>query len=389
MGFKQTSKHRFGNGSYHQVGLVRGQFGNVPMPEWLDWLKSAGFDGYEAASWELGSKCRAGHEIEALAAGLVEDAKIRNLEIFSVATHLQGQALGDEPSAKTLQFVGSSAVAAYQEWRSAGNTPPRENPYYVPPEVGALIQREALDGLIAAVRLAARLGEMQERVVPISSFVGSPAHSWADFFEFPPRPEKIGNYDLADSRKVSLELMVERFAPVWDLCKKLGVPFGLECHPSERAMGDLQSADDYLGALIDAGYYEDIFGFNFDASHMLWQGVDPIAFIREFGDYIFSVHLKGVWVSKYPTRHGLLGGHQPMGSAGNGWNFVTAGSPRDCIPEQEVIVELNRVGFDGALSIEWEDSDQDQNEGARLALRRIRDIDLPPSGMRHDEALKA
>ena len=53
MGFKQTPTHRFGKGSYHQIGLVRGQFGGVPEAEWLKFIAEAGFDGWEEASWEL------------------------------------------------------------------------------------------------------------------------------------------------------------------------------------------------------------------------------------------------------------------------------------------------------------------------------------------------
>mgnify|MGYP003312921071 CR=1 FL=1 len=71
-------------------------------------------------------------------------------------------------------------------------------------------------------------------------------------------------------------------------------------------------------------------------------------------------------------RGGWLGGHQDFGAATNGWNFVTAGSSRDAINTEEVLVELNRVGFDGALSIEWEDNDVDKRicrgEGLRLLL---------------------
>ena len=53
MAYKQTSSHRFGKGSYHQIGLVRGQFGNVAMDKWVQFIKDAGFDGWEEASWEL------------------------------------------------------------------------------------------------------------------------------------------------------------------------------------------------------------------------------------------------------------------------------------------------------------------------------------------------
>ncbi len=78
-----------------------------------------------------------------------------------------------------------------------------------------------------------------------------------------------------------------------------------------------------------------------------------------------------------------------MGHWANGWNFVTAGSARDANSLEEIFIELNRVGFDGAVNIEWEDNDAEQHAGARAALANVRRADLPPSGMRHDEMLKA
>ena len=53
MGFKQTATHRYGKGSFHQIGLVRGQFGNVPMAKWVAFVQETGFDGWEEAGWEL------------------------------------------------------------------------------------------------------------------------------------------------------------------------------------------------------------------------------------------------------------------------------------------------------------------------------------------------
>ena len=53
MGFHQTAKHRSGKHSHHQIGLVRGQFGDIPEDAWLDFLAKSGFDGWEEASWEL------------------------------------------------------------------------------------------------------------------------------------------------------------------------------------------------------------------------------------------------------------------------------------------------------------------------------------------------
>jgi sugar phosphate isomerase/epimerase len=82
-------------------------------------------------------------------------------------------------------------------------------------------------------------------------------------------------------------------------------------------MGDLESAGDYL-KFLDAAGFADVVGFNLDCSHLEWQGVSGIEFIREFGERIHSVYLKGVWVADGYTRAGRLGGHRPMGHAANG-----------------------------------------------------------------------
>jgi sugar phosphate isomerase/epimerase len=389
VGHHQTKEHRWGKSSYHQVGLVRGQFGNVPEDCWLDWIGQTGFDGWEEASWELDlGRCRDDAGAKQYAQERVGLAKNRGLEIFSVAAHLQGQALGDEPSAKTLQFLGGESVEAYARWRAAGNQPPRTDPYYVPPDVAELAQRQASQALIAAVRLAHHLGQLQDRVVPVSGFVGSPAHCWSHWFLFPPLPRSLGGHDIPDVYQVSLELLVERFAPVFQACLDCGTTFDLECHPSERAMGDIASAGDYLAA-IDAAGFEKAAGFNFDCSHMEWQRVSGVQFIREYGHRIHCAHVKGVQVIDGYTRNGLLGGHRPMGDKSNGWNFVTAGAQRDATSTEQLLVELNRAGYSGAVSIEWEDNDVEQHAGAKLALANLHRADQPPSLMRHDEQLKA
>ena len=390
MGHQQTATHRYGKGSYHQIGLVRGQFGNMPYEPWVKFVQDSGFDGWEEASWELDlRKCDTDAGAAAYAAERVALAKKHGLEIFTVATHLQGQVLGDEPTAKTLNFLGSHTDArkAYKAWRDAGNKPPRTDPYFVPENVGKLIHAQAKQDLLACVRLAGHLSKLQDRKVALPGFVGSPAGCWSHWFLFPPLPTNIEGYALDDVRETSLQLIVERFAPVWDLCKQYGVTFDLECHPSERAMGDIESASDYINAMCKAGY-EGVVGFNLDGSHMEWQNVSVVQFIREFGPFIHCAHVKGVQVAREHTRAGRLGGHRPMGHWANGWNFVTAGTQRDANSLEEIFIELNRVGFDGAVSIEWEDNDAEQHAGAITALANCRKADCPPSGMRHDDMLK-
>jgi sugar phosphate isomerase/epimerase len=390
MGFHQTATHKNGKGSYHQIGLVRGQFGNIPEAKWIPFIQESGFDGWEEASWELDLRqCDTDAGAAKYAAERVGMAKKHGLEIFTVAVHLQGQILGDEPSAKTLNFCNSKGAArmAYAAWRKAGNNPPRTDPYFVPEEVGKLIHEEAAKDLLAATRYAGHLSKLQDRKVCLPGFVGSPANCWSHWFLFPPLPDSMDGHPIPDVRQVSLELLVERFGPIWKECKKYGITYDLECHPSERAMGDIESASDYINHLNKAGF-EGTVGFNLDGSHMEWQNVSVIQFIREFAPYIHSAHVKGVQVEREHCRGGRLGGHRPMGHWTNGWKFVTAGTQRDANNLEEIFIELNRVGFDGAVNIEWEDNDADQLAGAKAALANCRKADLPPSGMKHDEMLK-
>ena len=389
MGHPQTKEHRSGKHSYHQIGLVRGQFGNVPEDQWLDWIAESGFDGWEEAGWELDlERCRDDAHAQAYAAERVDKAKQRGLEILTIAAHLQGQALGDEPSAKTLQLLGGEAVEAYARWRAAGNQPPRSDPFYIPPDVAEIVRRQASEALVNCIRLAHYVGKLQDRVVPVAGFVGSPASCWSHWFLYPPLPKSLGGHPIADVFEVSLELLVERFAPIFQACLDYGTTYNLECHPSERAMGDIASAGDYLAAVDSAGFAEAA-GFNFDCSHMEWQGVSGVDFIRTYGSRIHCAHIKGVQVIRGYTRNGLLGGHRPFGDRHNGWNFVTAGSARDATSTEELLVELNRAGYRGGISIEWEDNDVEQHAGAKNALANVRRADQPPSSMRHDEQLKA
>ena len=103
-------------------------------------------------------------------------------------------------------------------------------------------------------------------------------------YSFPPVSDKM----VADG--------FARFAKLWnpilDEFDKCGVKFALEVHPTEIAF-DLYTAKRALEALD----YRPAFGFNYDPSHLLWQGVDPAQFIREFPDRIYHVHIKDAKVT--------------------------------------------------------------------------------------------
>ncbi|MBL9123937.1 MAG: sugar phosphate isomerase/epimerase, partial [Planctomycetaceae bacterium] len=150
-----------------------------------------------------------------------------------------------------------------------------------------------------------------------------------------------------------------------------GVKFALEVHPTEIAF-DLYSAERTLAALDR----REEFGFNFDPSHLLWQGVDPVEFLRAFPDRIYHVHIKDAIVT-LNGRSGILSSHLNFGDPRRGWDFRSPG--RGGVNFEEIIRALNQLGYAGPLSVEWEDSGMDREAGAREAAEFVKRLDFAPN----------
>ena len=123
------------------------------------------------------------------------------------------------------------------------------------------------------------------------------------------------------------------------------------------------------------------FGFNFDPSHLQWQGVDPAAFIRTFPDRIYHVHMKDCAVT-LDGREGILASYLNFGERDRGWDFRSLG--RGDVDFEALVRELNRIGYRGPLSVEWEDSGMDREHGAAEACDFVRSVDFPPSQIAFD-----
>ena len=149
-------------------------------------------------------------------------------------------------------------------------------------------------------------------------------------------------------------------------------------HPTEIAF-DLYTAERALEALN----HREEFGFNFDPSHLIWQGVDPVEFIRAFPDRIFHVHMKDAIVT-LDGRSGILSSHLNFGDPKRGWDFRSLG--RGGINFEEIIRALNDAGYKGPLSVEWEDMGMDRDHGAKEACEFVRRIDFEPSQVAFDAA---
>ena len=157
-----------------------------------------------------------------------------------------------------------------------------------------------------------------------------------------------------------------------------GVRFALEVHPTEIAF-DIYTAERALEAL---GHREE-FGFNFDPSHLIWQGVDPVEFIRAFPDRIYHAHIKDAIVT-LNGKSGILSSHLNFGDSRRGWDFRSPG--RGGVNFEEVIRALNDVGYQGPLSVEWEDARMDRVHGAREACEFTRRLDFKPANVAFDAA---
>jgi len=175
-------------------------------------------------------------------------------------------------------------------------------------------------------------------------------------------------------------LFAERFHPILDVFGECGIRFALEVHPTEIAF-DLYSAQ----AALDAIGHREEFGFNFDPSHLIWQGVDPVEFLRAFPDRIYHVHIKDA-TTRLNGKSGILSSHLNFGDPRRGWDFRSPG--RGSVNFEEIIRTLNDIGYKGPLSVEWEDSGMDREFGAREAAGFVRRIDFSPSNRAFDSAFE-
>ncbi len=162
-----------------------------------------------------------------------------------------------------------------------------------------------------------------------------------------------------------------RWQPVLDACSDAGIRFALEVHPGQVAF-DLFSAEMTLEALDGR---ED-FGFTFDPSHLHWQGVDPVEFLRRFPDRIFHVHIKDIAMT-LDGRTGVFNAYQPYGDVRRGWDYRSPG--HGGINWESIIRALNAIRYEGPLSVEWRDPGMDPDFGGEEAYKFVKRLDFVSS----------
>jgi len=338
--------------------LFTGQWADLPLESLAKMVKSFGYDGVELAVW--------GDHFDVHAAlkddgynerhwKLLGDAGI---DCYAISSHLVGQATCDRIDER------HESILSPEIW---GDGDP----------VG--VRERAVEEMKNTARAARRFLEkapahVRERLdttgrIVVNGFTGSPI--WHLIYSFPPvRPGQI-------------EAGYAEFASVWnpilDVFEEEGVYFALEVHPTEIAF-DIETARRTLDALDHHPH----FGFNFDPSHFGYQGVDYVGFLREFGDVVFNVHVKDVWWSDTGTPIGTFGGHSDFGSDGRNWDFRSPGHGK--IDFEAIVRQLNHAGYQGPLTVEWEDPGMHREHGAKESAEFVRRMDFAQAGQAFDSA---
>ncbi len=324
------------------VTLFTGQWADLTIDDMARKTREFGYDGIELACW--------GDHFEVDKA-LAEDGYCQakrdllerhELQLYAISAHLVGQAVCDNIDER------HQAILPPYVW---GDGDP------------AGVNQRAAEELKATARAAQKLG-----VEVVNGFTGSSI--WHLLYSFPPVPPSMID--------AGFEQFAERFHPILDVFGECGVKFALEVHPTEIAF-DIYTAQRALEALD----HREEFGFNFDPSHLHWQGVDSVEFIRAFPDRIYHVHVKDAIVN-LNGRTGILASHLNFGDYRRGWDFRSPG--RGGVNFEEIIRALNDINYQGPLSVEWEDSGMDREHGAREAADFVRQLDFTPSQRAFDAA---
>ena len=325
------------------VTLFTGQWADLPVEKVCEKALSFGFDGVELACW--GDHFEVDKADEAYCEAKKKTLAKYGMRLFAISTHLVGQAVCDPIDER------HKAVLPPYVW---GDGDPEG------------VRQRAATELIHTGEAAARMG-----VDTVVGFTGSPV--WHLLYGFPPVTREMIDRGYAG--------FARRFKPILDAYRDLGVKFALEVHPTEIAF-DIVTAQ----RTLEAVKHHPAFGFNYDPSHLGYQGVNYIEFISRFREKIFHVHIKDASWSDKPCEAGVFGGHTEFGDPRRYWDFVSPG--RGNIRFGEIIRALNRIGYHGPLSVEWEDSGMDRDHGAREACEFVRKIDFEPSVQSFDDAFK-
>lgn len=322
------------------VTLASGQFGDLSLEELCRQAKEMGYDGLELATHAHFSVQKA-LEDDSYIPHVWETLRKYGLECKAISAHLVGQCVGDVWDDRLDNFAPDAVKGKPEE-----------------------IRAWAIDEMKKTAVAAKKFG-----VSVVNGFTGSPI--WARWYSYPQTTKEMIDSGFA--------LIKELWSPIFDVFDENGIKFALEVHPTEIAF-------DYYTTkrLLDEFEWRPTLGLNYDPSHLVWQGVNEVAFLREFSSRVYHVHMKDVKMLNNEMA-GILGSFLEFGDTRRKWNFVSIG--HGDVDFDGIIRELNAAGYTGPLSVEWEDSGMDRKWGATESCEYVKSINFYPSDVAFDSAL--
>ncbi len=272
------------------------------------------------------------------------------LKTYAISNHLVGQAVCDNIDERHKLILPEDV------WGDGS-----------PAGVQQRAAQKMIDTAKAARALFDAAPEKSPFPVTVNGFTGSSI--WHSIYAFPPTSQEYWQKGFDDFAK--------KWTPILNEFDKVDVRFALEVHPTEIAF-DIASAQRAITAI--KGHKR--FGFNYDPSHLGYQHVDYVKFIRTFADRIFHVHIKDAWWGHGDGTVGVFGGHTTFAEPARYWDFRSPG--RGDVNFEDIIVALNDIKYNGPLSVEWEDSRMDREHGAAEAAAFVKKIDFKPSAIAFD-----
>ena len=318
------------------VTLCTAQWTDLPLTKVAKLANTMEYDGLELACWGEHFDVFKAAKDKKYCAQKRSMLKRNKLECHALSNHLAGQLVCDpNDDARSDGFAPE---------KCAGNSEKK--------------REWAVRAMKTTAKAASNMG-----VKVVNGFVGSSI--WHLLYGFPPvLPSMIDE---------GFKYFADMWNPILDEFDKCKVKFALEVHPTEIAF-DIATAQRALEALGG----RDTFGFNYDPSHLAYQGVDYIKFLRHFRDRILHVHMKDVWWGHGDGTVGVYGGHLPAGDPRRYWDFRSLG--RGDLKFEDIIVALNDIGYAGPLSVEWEDARMERIHGATESCAYVKALDFPRAG---------
>jgi len=323
--------------------LTTGQWGDMPLETLAQKLSEWGYDGVELGSGGDHFDVESCLSSDRYARDKKDLLAKYGLKCYTISNHCVGQCICDDILDERHQAIIPQSV-----W---GDGKPEK------------VQERAAEHMKNSAR-AAKLMDVEV----ITAFTGSSI--WRKLYFWPPTPDEMIEAGYRD--------FAERCTPIFDVFQEEGVKFALEVHPTEIAY-DIYT----MQRSLEAVNYHPAFGINFDPSHLIHQFVDPVKLIEAFPDRIFHMHVKDSKVRLDGSRS-ILSSHQNFGDPRRGWDFVSPG--RGDVDWDQIMRALNRINYQGPLTVEWEDSGMDREWGAREALEMVRKHSFPASGQAFDSA---